>query len=661
MKKYLRSTAVKVIAGLLFVFSVLVFCLGLGATVYSYEMDFFENVPVEFQDSDMCRRITVNQMRNDLSQYVSWYIYYNSEDGDNSNSQYYIDRYREIFSERNTNLRFTLYNENHETVLTNVNGSKPDNVVMEYSQMNFGGEYYNLECYLDINGTANDDYSVSEKFYDTIYSCRYAAVIFMVLGSLAMVGLFIFLMCASGRRENSEEIQLRLIDRLPYEAIVTFDVLIGCLIVAPLEYLGYYSLFFPTVFLVTCVCIVVGTAVLLATCMTTAVRYKRREFLKRTLCYMLLHWIYKGISRIGNVIRQIVRSIPLIWRTAVGLVVIGIAAMVLFFFAISGEASMAMLFGLIIYAAVSLVVCSIALQFSHVKQGGERIAGGDFSSVIPSQGISRDISELAERLNGINQAFSEAVEDRMKSERMKAELITNVSHDIKTPLTSIINYVDLLKKEDVQNDTAREYIDVIERQASKLKKLTVDLIEASKASTGNITVEAEPMHVTELLEQSVAEYAERLGEAGLSPIISSTNSDIIFADGKLMWRVFDNLLANICKYSQSNTRVYISVAGTGDHVEITLKNISRDALSVSPEDLMQRFVRGDSARSTEGSGLGLSIAESLVQLQGGSFELHIDGDLFKVVVCFKRYEEDLRDTPDDRRTDMYVKPVSDII
>jgi signal transduction histidine kinase len=225
----------------------------------------------------------------------------------------------------------------------------------------------------------------------------------------------------------------------------------------------------------------------------------------------------------------------------------------------------------------------------------------------------------------------------MKSERMKTELITNVSHDIKTPLTSIVNYVDLLSKEPQPTAAAQEYVAVLERQSLRLKKLIEDLVEASKASTGSLAVTLEPVDLCEFLQQAAAEYAEPLEQAQLHPVVQTPEGRVYaLADGKHLWRILDNLLGNACKYSQPGTRLYLSLVADGEQAHILVKNISREPLNISADELMERFVRGDSARSTEGSGLGLSIARSLADIQGAGFSISIDGDLFKAQITLKR-------------------------
>jgi signal transduction histidine kinase len=249
-----------------------------------------------------------------------------------------------------------------------------------------------------------------------------------------------------------------------------------------------------------------------------------------------------------------------------------------------------------------------------------------------------EFEEHGNNLNKISEGMTKAVEERMKSERFKTELITNVSHDIKTPLTSIINYVDLLEKEELNNDKATEYLEVLDRQSSKLKKLIEDLVEASKASSGNLPVNLEKLDVGVFLTQTVGEFEEKLSIAGIELIIKKPEEPVfIMADGRHLWRIVDNLMNNICKYAQPQSRVYVNLEADAN-VRITFRNISKYQLNVTGDELMERFVRGDKSRNTEGHGLGLSIAQSLVTLISGKMEIVVDGDLFKVVIEFDKVE-----------------------
>ena len=286
---------------------------------------------------------------------------------------------------------------------------------------------------------------------------------------------------------------------------------------------------------------------------------------------------------------------------------------------------------------ITVVIICAAVQMKQLKDGGERIAKGDLAHKIDTSQMMFDFKRHGEAINGISEGMSKAVDERMKSERFKTELITNVSHDIKTPLTSIINYVDLLEKEKLDNPTAEEYLEVLERQSARLKKLIEDLMEASKASTGNLPVHLERLEAGVFMVQTVGEFEERTKAAELDLQIKKPEEPVyIMADGRHFWRVIDNLMNNICKYAQPGTRVYINMENRDGKVEITFRNTSKYALNISSDELMERFVRGDSSRNTEGSGLGLSIANSLMELMGGTCNLYVDGDLFKVVLEFKQ-------------------------
>jgi signal transduction histidine kinase len=274
-----------------------------------------------------------------------------------------------------------------------------------------------------------------------------------------------------------------------------------------------------------------------------------------------------------------------------------------------------------------------------LKKGGEKIAEGDLTYKVETKNLLPEFKKHAESLNSISAGMQSAVTEQMKSERMKTELITNVSHDLKTPLTSIVNYVDLLKKQPVTPPEAVEYIAVLDRQAARLKRLTEDLVEASKASTGNLQVSLERMDLGVLLSQTAGEFQEKLADKGLKLVIrGQEKAGCVTADGRHLWRVLENLMNNVCKYALEGTRVYMDVTPGTEMTAVCIKNVSRSELTVSPEELTERFVRGDASRSTEGSGLGLSIAMSLTELQGGKLTIGLDGDLFKATVALPRAE-----------------------
>lgn len=381
-------------------------------------------------------------------------------------------------------------------------------------------------------------------------------------------------------------------------------------------------------------CILVFLLFLLYT-MSIATRIKTGRLFKNTI-------IWRALALCGRALRQLfslLGKIPMVWKTALGLVVCGIFEFVVLFVARFDFGSL-FLNWFFSRAVLAVLILHAALSLRRLQKAGEQIAAGNLDKPVDTRGMVGDFKAFGGTLDSIGDGLSHAVDERMKSERMKTELITNVSHDIKTPLTSIINYVDLLKKEeaDTENETVKQYLGILDRQSTRLKKLIEDLMEASKASTGSISVELAPCEVGILLEQTLGEYTERLTERNLTPILTLPDETVrIYADGRRMWRVFDNLMNNICKYAQSGTRVYLELAVIGSRAVITFKNISKDRLSTPGEELTERFVRGDSSRNTEGSGLGLSIAQSLVELQGGRLLITTDGDLFKAMISFDVY------------------------
>lgn len=275
----------------------------------------------------------------------------------------------------------------------------------------------------------------------------------------------------------------------------------------------------------------------------------------------------------------------------------------------------------------------------EIVEGIKRIRDGEVEFKLDADTLHGSSRELADAVNNIGEGIKKAVSTSMKDEQMKTDLITNVSHDIKTPLTSIINYVDLLKRLKIQEEPAKGYIEILDGKAQRLKQLTDDLVEASKISSGNIVLDMEKLNLTELLNQGIGEFSERMEECRLTVVFESGDAPAyIYADSSRMWRVVENLFNNVCKYALEGTRIYIDVVRREERVEVSVKNISRQQMNIRSEELTERFIRGDSSRTTEGSGLGLYIAKSLVQVQGGGFEILLDGDLFKTVFSFAAYE-----------------------
>ncbi len=356
----------------------------------------------------------------------------------------------------------------------------------------------------------------------------------------------------------------------------------------------------------------------------------------------IVKWIWhkfkNSISKSYMYVIKIVReNISLLWK---GMGILVLIALLEFFIIIVNVVDRWNPEGILIWFFVGKIieiplVLYVLLQMETLQEGTQRIATGDLSEAIDTSKMFWEFKKHGDNINNVSKSIHLAVNEQMKSERFKTELITNVSHDIKTPLTSIINYVDLIKKEAIADERLCEYVEVLDRQSARLKKLIEDLIEASKASTGNLTVNLEECDVEVLLTQIIGEFGEKLQANALEVVLDKPEHPVlVMADGRHMWRVLDNLLGNACKYAMPNTRLYVSLKEEGEIITIIFKNISKAALNIPSEDLLERFVRGDSSRNTEGSGLGLSIAQSLTELMSGSMRLDIDGDLFKVTLKF---------------------------
>ena len=442
---------------------------------------------------------------------------------------------------------------------------------------------------------------------------RYELIAVTAVCFLIWLYCFIFTLASAGHWKGHEGIHLTWLDKIPIEvwlAAIVFGLypdFLDLLRAFTLVWFGLLFYFFLTVFAAQC---------------------KAGTVIKGSACA----WVLRGLRRWIRWFGSIVVSIPLVWKTCVGLAVVLIVDLV----CISNHWDEEFLvFMVLVHVVLGLFLLYVAIGLRRLQKGGQALAAGDYSSSVDTRYLWGDFRRHGEDLNAIQEGVQKAVEQQMRSERMKTELITNVSHDIKTPLTSIVNYVDLLKKEKIDNPKAVEYIEVLDRQSNRLRKLTEDLVEASKAASGNIPVALADTDVNVFLTQVLGEYQQRLTEGKIESVLTLDKTDPhINADGRLLWRVLDNLLGNVCKYAMPGTRVYLSSETEDGHVLITLRNISRYPLNISADELTERFVRGDASRSTEGSGLGLSIAMGLTNLQKGEFRLSVDGDLFKVQLAF---------------------------
>ena len=509
-------------------------------------------------------------------------------------------------------------------------------ITADVSYDEFRIERYTLAGYVRENMTADDSLRQEYQLLSWAVSHRVLLIVLAALGAVGMLAMFVFLMYAAGHAAGHEGIHLNWFDRIPLDILTLLYLLPLLFGVRLLNLISFPSDTGSMLVLqaaLVAAYLICGLSLLLSYASTLASRIKAGTWYQNTVIWRVLTFLWRVLCHLGRTVRYLCRNLPLYWRSA--LVWAGLCFIELIFIMITGCTSLFFVWWLIGRVLLTAPLILAVINMKKLRDGGEKLASGDLTSQIDTSRMFWVFKQHADDLNAIGTGMQKAVEQQMRSERLKTELITNVSHDIKTPLTSIVSYVDLLKKEKMPSDAARQYLDVLDRQSARLKKLTEDLVEASKASTGNLSCTLEPTDVNVLLGQVMGEYEGKLEAGQLEPIVlEDPSSPKILADGRLLWRVFDNLLSNICKYAMPGTRVYLSSAVENGKVVICFKNISRSALNISADELMERFVRGDSSRNTEGSGLGLSIAQSLTSLQQGTFALSVDGDLFKASVTF---------------------------
>ncbi len=489
--------------------------------------------------------------------------------------------------------------------------------------------------------TAYDEYWLAYHVTELAYSMLYGVYLLIILSFAVFLLCVVYLLNAAGHRRKKEGVTPSWTTWIPFDLLTAaaFFLIMGSIFLC--DSIMWRSGYEFLSVIVVALAAIADTVIALLWLMSFALRIKLRTIFSNTLIFMLLRLCWRGVKwcwgfagRIWGCIRRTGQRIALFWKAALVFAAISLVEFIVIMatdHTVGAEVFIWFLGRLILLAGI-VYLCHM---LNELRQCGRAVAEGDLSYQVDTRGMPSQFREHADNLHSLSLSVNRAVEQRMKSERMKTELITNVSHDLKTPLTSLINYSDLICREGCDNPRHGEYAEVLHRQSDKLKRLIDDLVEASKASTGNLDVALAPCDAGVMLMQAAGEYEQRLTERQLSLVAGQpVHSLRIMADGRRLWRVFDNLMSNICKYALPGTRVYLSLEDMGGDAVISFKNTSRDQLNLSPEELMERFVRGDGSRSSEGSGLGLGIAKSLTELQGGKMEISCDGDLFKVVLRF---------------------------
>lgn len=472
------------------------------------------------------------------------------------------------------------------------------------------------------------------------YETYRSYVVYVAIGGVVSVVLLlvslVWLTVAAGRRPGDEEVHLNAFDHWFTEIAAAVIVGIwGGAVMAfgfSLNHLEISDL--AEVFVFSTVTAGFTMILFLTGYLSLVRRIKAKTLWKNSLLRYLLRLCKKVLKKFGSFMEIYSKNTASkIKMTVISIVFLGLQFLfcgIIF----TGGAAFLLLLAFIDIGALVYVIRKAGGR-DILLEGLKRISGGELQYKIPLEKLDGEQKTMAEYINNIGSGLDAAVEKSVKNERMKTELITNVSHDLKTPLTSIINYVDLLKRENFTDEKIQGYLNILDEKSQRLKVLTEDVVEASKASSGNINLEMNDIDFVEMIQQVIGEFEERFQKRNLVMMVHFTDEpSVIYADGQRMWRVLENIFSNVVKYAMEGTRVYAEVTNADKKITFSLKNISAQPLNISPDELTERFIRGDVSRNTEGSGLGLSIAKSLTELQGGEFKLYLDGDLFKVMITF---------------------------
>lgn len=517
------------------------------------------------------------------------------------------------------------WNYENKEVKTNISNLSIEDIKYVYQYKTLE-ENYDCTIYTSINEDVtqfHDDYYNSYIIYKICTNSVKTAIINIIITLVLIIVSAILITIYAGRKRNFKEIQLELIDKIPLEIILVAMFIPSIMLL----FLGIelsYSLNIATI-IGNIGILIIMYSIALISYESIVRRIKTNTILKNTIIYRLCKWIKNGVKNIFNN-----------FNLAAKIIVI-LACMLIFTLVFSNWGFTGIILLIAMYVFAFKYCFDNITKFLNIKNTVKKIYEGDTKVRLQKDEYTGVLKELCIYVNDIAGGFTNAIDKSLKSERMKTELITNVSHDIKTPLTSIINYVDLLKKEDMPNEKAKEYLDILEQKSQRLKRLTEDLIEASKASSGNIKLDMKKINVNELIKQISGEFEDKFKNKNLDLNIEIPKEDVfILADSRYLYRVMENMYTNIEKYAMENSRVYVDLLEENKKVKIEIKNISKEKLNISANELMERFVRGESSRNTEGSGLGLSIAQSLTKLQKGEFGIYLDGDLFKVIISFNK-------------------------
>jgi signal transduction histidine kinase len=608
-------------AYILITISAFIFAVSVSASVYIKVSDIDRNPETAFFESNICKEITHDYAKEVYYGYFKEYMltymdWQKSED------------YKQYYSKENTNFFFVITDNWGNNVLssyTDTYGYR-NTFVMEQNG-------YTVTAFVRKDITAEDDYLFPYQAYNFAYEIRQFLIPIASISLIVTILLFIYLMYSAAHKKGSDVLEQSFIDKIPLGPLLLLcaGVMVSAHFVLREVAIALYEEFmFEELIMLLSFGFAFAFISLMILISSIAARIKLKTLFRNTLIYIIT-------KAVLGFIRKILANISILWKLLLAVTALTIIELIIIVFFTARGGVVPVVIWLLLRAGMIVLFSFVAVNMAEIKKGGEEISRGNFQYKIDNKHMMTDFKRHADNLNNISEGMSDAINEKMKSERFKSDLITNVSHDIKTPLTSIINYVDLLDRQNIDDSTSREYIEVLKKQSARLKKLTEDLIEASKATSGVIKANMEKLNLKEIMNQALGEYCAKFTENNIEPVMNDFDEDIfIRADGRLIWRVMDNMMGNICKHSHPGTRAYITVEKKDNRVNICFKNVSKEKLNISAEELMERFVRGDSSRTGEGSGLGLSIAKSLTEIMQGTMQLEIEGDLFKACLIFNK-------------------------
>lgn len=483
----------------------------------------------------------------------------------------------------------------------------------------------------------NSNQALSNEFIEILKPYQTVIYVLVPISTMMTILILLYLSISIGHKKGVEGILTTDFDKIPLEIILGIGVAIFTIII--LMTFGGVTPSDISLEVSLIVTIYFSIYIVIAIIFDTIVRrLKAKMFWKNTIIGKIFKQLGKIFSKLEKFFKELKGTSKFFDKTTKKFIldcVIAIVFVIIILLIFHENLLFTAVLETVIVVIFIFRLLKAIADYDKIEEKLKEMYEGNNNDALERKEFLPEFYQSVDYINDISNGFERAIQDRIKSERLKTELITNVSHDIKTPLTSIINYVDLLKKEDIRNEKANEYIEILDSKSQRLKKLIEDLVEASKVSTGNVKLQIEKINIVELLNQAIGEFEDKFEAKKLEILLEAKESEIyILADSRYMYRIVENLFSNISKYALENSRVYIDIIKKSNEVYIEMKNISKEKLNISAEELMQRFVRGDKSRTTEGSGLGISIAQNLTEIQKGVFNLKLDGDLFRVELIF---------------------------